>query len=89
VLKLTSDVRVDGFVRFKVKRNLFLFSLVGEDSSHEQDETIGRDSIVKFETLLSAGNGCQYGKTIYSGLDVGRSPVLLRQQSRHAGNLVL
>ena len=47
-----SDVRVDGSVGLKVEVDLLLLSLVGEDGSDVEDETVGRHSVVQLETRL-------------------------------------
>ena len=76
--------RVDCLMRLKIERDLLLLSLVSQDGSYEQDQSVVGDSVVKLETLLSRSDGSQHGKSVHSGLDVGGGTVFLRQ---HVGEL--
>ena len=71
-------------MRLKIERDLLLLSLVSQDGSYEQDQSVVGNSVVKLETLLSRSDGSQHGKSVYSGLDVGGGTVFLRQ---HVGKL--
>jgi hypothetical protein len=76
-------------VRFKIERDLLFLAFVREDRPYEQDESIWRDTIVQLETLLCARDRRQHRQTIDTGLDVGRSAVLLCEQTGHARDLIL
>lgn len=87
--KAAELLRVNGLVRLEVERDLFLFTLVGEDSANEQDKPIGRDTIIEFESLLGARNSGEYGEAVNTGLDVGSRPEFLRQHGRRTRYLIL
>ena len=73
----------------KIERDLLLLAFVRQDRADKKHETIGRDTIVQLETLLSGRNGGEHGETIDPGFDVGGRSVLLRQHGRDTGNLIL
>lgn len=56
--------------RLKVKVDLLLLALVGEDRSAVDDETVGRRAVVELQTLLGGGNGSEHGESVDAGLDV-------------------
>ena len=56
--------RVDGFEGFKVDVDFFLFSLVGDDGSTVEDESVLWTLGVELETLLGGSDGSEDGKTV-------------------------
>lgn len=83
------DVRVDGLVRLKIKRNFLFLAFVSEDRADEEHEAVGGHSVVELEPLLGAGDGCQDGETVDSGFNVGCCTVFLRQHGRRPRYLIL
>lgn len=81
--------RIDRLVRLEIEGHLLLLALVGQDGPDEQHETIGRDTVVKFETLLGTRDGSQYRLPVHTRLDVRCSTVLLRQHVCSTRNLIL
>jgi hypothetical protein len=74
---------------FKIERNFLFLPLVGQDRPNEQDEAIWWDAVVQLQPLLGTGDRSQYGQSVNTGLDVGRSTVFLRQHSGDTGDLIL
>lgn len=62
---------IDGLERFEIDVDLSLFSFGGDDFTAVDDEAVGRDFVVKLETLLGGGNGGQNRETVDTGFDVG------------------
>jgi hypothetical protein len=71
-------------MRLEIERHLLLLSLVCQDRSYEEHQTVGRYSVVELETLLRRGDGGEDGETVHSGLDVRGGSVFL---SQHVGEL--
>lgn len=69
------------------RTHLLLLSLIGQDGSTVDDETVGRHTVVKLEALLSRGNRGKDREPVDTRLDVGRRSVLLREHTRHGGDL--
>jgi hypothetical protein len=51
--------RVDGLEGFKIKVDLFLLALVGQDGATVNNETIGRSAVVELKSLLGRRDGSQ------------------------------
>lgn len=76
-------------MRLEIERHLLLLSLVRQDCSYEQHQTVGRYSVVELETLLRRSNGGEDGETVHSGLDVRGGSVFLGQHVGKLGDLGL
>jgi len=83
------NLRVDGLVRFEIERHLLFFALVCENGPDEQDEAIGRNSVVELQPLLSTCDCGKHRESINARLDVGCGSVLLRQHGGRTGYLIL
>ena len=84
-------IRVDGLMRPRVKGDILFLTFAGEDGANgadEEDEAVGRDTVVEHEELLGGGDGGEDGDC-ESVLDVGRCAILLRQFGRDRTDLVL
>jgi hypothetical protein len=62
-----------------LRTHLLLLSLIRQDGTAVDDESVGRDLGVQLEPLLGRGDGGEDGETVDARLDVGRRAVLLRQ----------
>lgn len=58
------DLRIDRFVGFKIKGYFLFFPFVGQDGTNEKNETVRRNTVVQFQTLLRASNSCEHGQSI-------------------------
>ncbi len=76
-------------MRLKIERDFLFLAFVCEDRADEEHETVGGNSVVELEPLLSAGDGRQDGETVDSGFNVGRRAVFLRQHGRRPRYLIL
>lgn len=69
---------VDGLERLEINVNLALLSFRCDNFTTVHDKPIGRDLVVKLETLLSGGNGRQHGETVDTRLNVGGGTLIVR-----------
>ena len=76
-------------MRFKIEGNFLFLAFVGQDRPDKQDEAIWWDTVVQLQPLLGTRDRSQYGQSVDTGLDVGRSTVLLRQHGGDTGDLIL
>lgn len=86
---LEGCLRIDRLVWFKIKRNFLFFSFISQDRPYKQYKTVRWDTIIKFEALLSASNGCEHRLPIHSRLDVRRRTVFLGKHGRSTRDLIL
>lgn len=79
---------VNGPEGLEVERDFLLFTIVVDDGSRVEDETVGGDFVVKLQPLLSGGDGGEDGLAVDAGLDVGGGSVLVAEHLGDAGDLV-
>jgi hypothetical protein len=76
--------------RNELKRNtayLLLLTLIRQDGTAVDDETVWRRLVVELETLLSRGDGGKDRETVDTRLDVRGGTVLLRKHRLEGGDL--
>ena len=73
----SGHIRVDGLVRLKIKRHLLFLAFISQDSADEENEPVGRHSVIQLETLLSTRDGSQHRQPIDTRLDVRGRAVFL------------
>lgn len=64
----TGSAHLEGL---KVNVDLLFLAFISEDGTAVHDKAVRWDLVIKLETLLSRGDGGQYGQPVDTGLDVG------------------